>query len=307
METYDYGIIFIMIVTMLWHPVLHGYNKRLYYMALTFWSLPTFGQTATSEHSTMASTLQFDQVIDASNINTVGDIIGTSLPHEVQCQARMEITPTPIQQWLTKPQELTEQFPTEWNSTIKAITQQDRCRKGRMPMHQVWSYRSLDPGVPNRMPTQSLPHYPLNPWSTFGARPPSSPYKWIRILVGTITEDGGTIKIPLMQCLTAWEASRNKYGCRTYTTTEALYIGTTSLQTNTDTCWYNYRRRWHHQNTFDAMPNSSRSKPQQVRMLYLYDKGSVVHGDNKPTNKYGYLLVQIRKTAAPSKYLWCNA
>ena len=83
METYGHGIILIMIVTMLWHPVLHGYDKRSYYMALTFWSPPTFGQTATSEHSTMASILQFDQVIDASNINTVSDIIGTSLPHEV--------------------------------------------------------------------------------------------------------------------------------------------------------------------------------------------------------------------------------
>ena len=155
-------------------------------------------------------------------------------------------------------------------------------------MHQVWSYRSLDPGVPNRMPTQSLPHYPLNPWSTFGARPPSSPYKQIRILVGTIMEDGGTIKIPLMRCLTAREASRNKYGCCTYTTTEASYIGMTHLQTNMDTSRYNYGRRWHHQNTFDAMPNSSRSKPQQVRMLYLCDDGSVIHRDDTLTNKYGY-------------------
>ena len=230
METYGHGIILIMIVTMLWHPVLHGYDKRSYYMALTFWSLPTFGQTAMSEHSTMASTLQFNQVINASDINTVGDIIGTSLPHEVRRQVRMEVIPPPIQWWLTKPQELIEQFPTEGNSTIKAITQRDRCTKGRMPMHQVWSYRSLDPGVPNRMPTQSLPHYPLNPWSTFGARPPSSRSKQIRILVGTITEDGGTIKIPLMQCLTAREASRNKYGYCTYTTTEALYIGTTTYK-----------------------------------------------------------------------------
>ena len=102
---------------------------------------------ATSEYSTMASTLQFDQVIDASNINTVGDIIGTSLPHEVQHQVRIEVIPPPIQGQPTKPQELTEQFLTEWNSTIKAITQ--------------------------------------------------------RIPVGTITEDGGTIKIPLMRCLTA--------------------------------------------------------------------------------------------------------
>ena len=45
----------------------------------------------------MASTLQFDQVIDASDINTVGDIIGTSLPHEVQRQVRMEIIPPHIQ------------------------------------------------------------------------------------------------------------------------------------------------------------------------------------------------------------------
>ena len=95
----------------------------------------------------MASTLQFDQVIDASNINTVGDIIGTSLPHEVRRQVRIEVIPPPIQQQPTKPQELTEQFLTEWNSTIKVITQ--------------------------------------------------------RILVGTITEDGGTIEIPSMQCLTA--------------------------------------------------------------------------------------------------------
>ena len=108
METYGYGIILIMIVTMLWHPVLHGYNKRPYYMALTFWSLPTFGQMATSEYSTMASTLQFDQVIDASNINTVGDIIGTSLPHEVRHQVRIEVIPPPIQRRPTKPQELTE-------------------------------------------------------------------------------------------------------------------------------------------------------------------------------------------------------
>ena len=163
METYGHGIILIMIMTMLWHPVLHGYNKLLYYMALTFWLLRTFRQTAMSEHSMMASTLQFDQVINTSNINTVGDIIGTSLPHEVRRQARMEITPTPIQQWLTKPQELMEQFPTEWNSTIKATTQFDRCTKGRMPMHQVWSNRSLDLGVLNRMPTRGLPHYPLNP------------------------------------------------------------------------------------------------------------------------------------------------
>ena len=65
---------------------------------------------------------------------------------------------------------------------------------------------------------------------------------------------------------------------------EALHIGTTYLQTNTDTSQYNYRRRWHHQNTFDAMPNSSRSKPQQVRMLYLCDDGSVIHRDDTLTN-----------------------
>ena len=182
-----------------------------------------------------------------------------------------------------------EQFPTEWNSTIKAIIQRDRCTKGRMPMHQVWSYRSLDPGVPNRMLTQSLPHYPLNPWSTSGARPPSSRNKQIRTLVGTITEDGGTIKIPLIQCLTAQEASRNKYGCCTYAMTEASYIRITNLQTNTDTSQYNYGRLWHHQNTFDAMPNSSRSKPQRVQMLYLYDDRSVVYRDDKPTNDYKYL------------------
>ena len=63
METYGYGIILIMIVTMLWYPVLHGYDKLSYTLALTFWLLCTFGQTAMSEHSTMASTLQFDQVI----------------------------------------------------------------------------------------------------------------------------------------------------------------------------------------------------------------------------------------------------
>ena len=161
----------------------------------------------------MASTLQFDQVIDASNINTVGDIIGTSLPHEVRCQVRIEVIPPPIQQQPTKPQELTEQSLTEWNSTIKVITQ--------------------------------------------------------RILV-------------------AQKASCNKYGCCTYATMEASYIGTTTLQTNTNTSRYKYGRRWHHQNTFDAMPNSSRSKPQQVWMLYLCDNRSVVHRDDKPTNKYGY-------------------
>ena len=174
-------------------------------------------------------------------------------------------------------------------------------------MRQVWSYRSLDPGVPNRMLTRGLPHYPLNSWSTFGARPTSSRNKQIQILVSTITEDGGTIKIPLMQCLTAWEASRNEYRCHTYTTTEALYIGTTNLQTNTDTSQYNYRRQRHHWNIFDATPNSSRSKLQWVRMSYLYNDRSIVHRDDKPTNKYGYLLVQIRKTATPSNCLWCNA
>ena len=50
-----------------------------------------------SEHSTMASMLQFGQVIDTPNINTVGDIISISLPHEVRHQARMDITPSPIQ------------------------------------------------------------------------------------------------------------------------------------------------------------------------------------------------------------------
>ena len=125
--------------------------------------------------------------------------------------------------------------------------------------------------------------------------------------VGTIMENGGTIKIPLIQCVTAREASRDKYGCCTYATTEALYIGTTNLQTNTDTSWYDYRRRWHHWNTFDAMPNSSRSKLQQKWMLYLCDNRSVVHGDNKPTYEYGYLSARLRKTVAPSKYLRCNA
>ena len=153
----------------------------------------------------MASTLQFNQVIDASNINTVSDIIGTSLPHKVRHQVRIEVIPPPILRQLTKPQELTEQFLTEWNSTIKAITQ--------------------------------------------------------RILVDTITEDSGTIKIPLLRCLTAQEASRKEYRCHTYAMREALYIGIIHLQTNTDTSRYNYRRRWHHQNNFDAMPNSSRSKP----------------------------------------------
>ena len=70
-EIYGYGIILIMIVTMLWHPVLHGYNKPLYNLALTFWLLRTFGQMAMSEHSTMASKLQFGQVIETSNINTI--------------------------------------------------------------------------------------------------------------------------------------------------------------------------------------------------------------------------------------------
>ena len=39
--------------------------------------------TATSEHSTMASILQFGLVISTLNINTVDDIISISLPHEV--------------------------------------------------------------------------------------------------------------------------------------------------------------------------------------------------------------------------------
>ena len=101
-------------------------------------------------------------------------------------------------------------------------------------------------------------------------------------------EDGGTIKIPLMQCLLAREASHDKWCC-TYAMTKALYIGITTLQTNTNTSWYGYGRRWHHRNTFDAMPNSSRSKPQQVRMLYLCDNKSVVHRDNSlqmDTNTY---------------------
>ena len=50
----------------------------------------------TSEYSTIASTLQFGQVINTSNINTIGDIIGTSLPYEVSHQARMDITSPPI-------------------------------------------------------------------------------------------------------------------------------------------------------------------------------------------------------------------
>ena len=41
-------------------------------------------------------------------------------------------------------------------------------------------------------------------------------------------EDGGTIGLPLMQCLPAQEASRDKYGCHTYATTEASYIGKTA-------------------------------------------------------------------------------
>ena len=99
---------------------------------------------ATSEHSTMASTLQCDQGIDTSTINIVGDIISTSLLHEVRRQARMEGIPPLMQQQPTSPQELTEQFPTEWNSTIKAITQRDRCTNSRIPLHQVWSHWSLD-------------------------------------------------------------------------------------------------------------------------------------------------------------------
>ena len=46
--------------------------------------------------------------------------------------------------------------------------------------------------------------------------------------VGTITENGSTIRLPLMQCLPAQEASRDKYGCHTYATTEASYIGKTA-------------------------------------------------------------------------------
>ena len=84
-------------------------------------------------------------------------------------------------------------------------------------------------------------------------------YKRIWILVGTITEDGGTIKIPLMRCLTAQEASRNEYGCCTYATTEASYIGTTTLQTNTNTSRYGYGKWQHHRIAFDAMPTSLRS------------------------------------------------
>ena len=134
---------------------------------------------------------------------------------------------------------------------------------------------------PASLPFESMEHF----WcktSQFTLQTNTNTY------VGTITEDGGTIKIPSMRCLTAQGASRNKNGCCTYAMTEALYIGTTNLQTNIDTSQYDYGRRWHHQNTFNAMPNSSRSKPQWVRMLYLCDDGSVVHKDNKPTNKYRY-------------------
>ena len=99
---------------------------------------------ATSEHSMMASTLQCNQGINTSTINTVGDTIGTSLLYEVRRQARIEVISPLMQQQSTRPQELTEQFPTEWNSTIKAITQRDRCTNGRIPLHQVWSHRSLD-------------------------------------------------------------------------------------------------------------------------------------------------------------------
>ena len=53
-------------------------------------------------------------------------------------------------------------------------------------------------------------------------------YKQIGIRVGTITEDGSTIKLPLMQCLPAQEASCDKYGYCTYTTTGVLYIGQTA-------------------------------------------------------------------------------
>ena len=60
METYGHCIIFIMIVTMLWHPVLHGYNKRSYYMALiTGWHRlqilfhPPLTEQDTNLHSTL--------------------------------------------------------------------------------------------------------------------------------------------------------------------------------------------------------------------------------------------------------------
>ena len=48
--------------------------------------------------------------------------------------------------------------------------------------------------------------------------------------IGMITEDGGTIKLPSMQCLPAQEASRDKYGCCTYAITEVLYIGKTTYK-----------------------------------------------------------------------------
>ena len=69
----------------------------------------------------------------------------------------------------------------------------------------------------------------------------------------------------------------------------------------------NYGKRRHHRMTFDAMPTSSRSKLQRVRMLYLCDDRSVVHRDNILTNDNGYLSVQLRKTVAPLKYLRCDA
>ena len=134
---------------------------------------------------------------------------------------------------------------------------------------------------PASLPFESMEHF----WcetSQFTLQTNTNTY------VGTITEDGGTIKIPSMQCLTAQGASRNKNGCHTYATTKASYIGMTNLQINMDTSRYNYGRWWHHWNTVDAMPNSLRSKPQQKWMLYLCNDRSVVHRDDKPTNKYRY-------------------
>ena len=52
----------------------------------------------------------------------------------------------------------------------------------------------------------------------------------INTYVGMITEDDGTIELPLMQCLPAQEASCDGYGCCTYVTTEALYIGKTAYK-----------------------------------------------------------------------------
>ena len=69
-------------------------------MTPPFYMATTNGHTTwllQSEHSTMTSTLQFGRVIETSNINIIGDIISTSLPHEVQRQARMEVIPPPIQ------------------------------------------------------------------------------------------------------------------------------------------------------------------------------------------------------------------